>query len=227
LVGCTEQIQDDLNERSANEIVAVLALESVVARKVSSGEAWAIEVAASQVSRGLAVLTERGLPRRQTSYDVLIEASGGLVPSADEERRRSTALAEVGLEETLLALEGVYDAHVHAVIPQSEARGLSRDAPRTPRVSVVLIERSTRPAPPDEAIVAIVMGAVDGITPETIAIVRSMISLPDAPEAELEVVGPFVVASESAGLLKLSLLGLSALGMALASALIVSAVRRG
>lgn len=226
LMGCSQQIHHNLDERSANEIVAVLAQDRVVARKVQTGDSWAIAVPGSQASRGLAVLSARGLPRRQTSYDELLEASGGLVPSADEERWRATAVAEAGIEETLLSLGGVYDAHVHAVIPQSEGRGLGREAPRPPRVSVVLIERSSRPAPPDDAVIAIIMGAVDGIAPESIAIVRSTVDLPEAPVAELVSVGPFAVAVESASSLKLVLVALSAVGMGLAFALILSVIRR-
>ncbi len=226
LAGCSEELQHDLDERAANEIVAVLALERVSARKVASGDTWVIEVPASQLSRGLAVLAELGLPRRETSYDTLVEASGGLVPSADEERRRATALVETGVEETLLSLSGVYDAHVHAVIPQAESRGLGREVTPTPRVSVVLIERSSNPAPPDDAIVAILMGAVDRLTPESVAIVRSTITLPVAPETSWESVGPFVVAAESAGPLRISMLALIGVGFLLALALVVSVLRR-
>ena len=222
LPSCAEQLHHDLDERSANEIVAVLAAEGVVGQKVPTSDSWAIEVPSAQVPRGLAVLSERGLPRRETSYDDLLQASGGLVPSADEERRRSTALIEAGLERTLLALDGVYDARVHAVIPQSEGRGLSRGEREPPRVSVVVIERQTRPAPPDDAVVAIIMGAVEGLTPDTIAIVRSTVDLPEAADATLETVGPFVVATESATQLKLALLGLVSLGILLSVGLIGS-----
>ena len=197
-----------------------------MAEKVQTSDSWAIEVRSAQVSRGMAVLSERGLPRRETSYDELMEASRGLVPSADEERRRSTALIEAGVERTLLALDGVYDARVHAVIPQTEGRGLSRGEPLAPRVSVVVIERGSRPAPPDDAIVAIIMGAVEAITPDTIAIVRSTVNLPDASDATLETVGPFVVATESAQSLRVALLGLSAIGIFLAAGLIGSVLWR-
>jgi type III secretion protein J len=204
----------------------VLALEGVVANKVRISDSWAVEVQSVQVSRGLAVLSERGLPRRVTNYDELMESLGGLVPSADEERHRSTALVEAGLERTLLALDGVYDARVHAVIPQRESRGLSREPPSPPRVSVVVTEGEARPAPSDHAIIAIVMGAVEGITPGTIAIVRSRVDLPEAPAATIETVGPFVVATESAKSLKATLLALAGVGILLAAGLI-GAVLRG
>lgn len=226
LAACSEQLHHDLDERVANEIVAVLASEGVVATKVRSGESWSVEVTRSQVARGLAVLSERGLPRRQTSYDELLEASGGLVPSSDEERRRSTALVETGLERTLLSLDGVYDARVHAVIPKPNGGGLSRQEPAPPRVSVVVLERAERPAPPNDALVAIIMGAVERVTPDTIAIVRSTVELPGAGEPSMVRVGPFVVAAESERPLQFTLLGLAALGAFLALGLAYSATRR-
>ena len=198
----------------------------MVANKVRTGDEWAVEVAKAQVSRGLAVLSERGLPRRQTSYDELLEASGGLVPSSDEERRRSTALIEAGLERTLLSLDGVYDARVHAVIPQADARGLTRSDPAPPRVSAVVVERATRPAPPNDALIAIIMGAVEGVTPDTIAIVRTAVELPVADDSAMSRVGPFVVAAESARPLQLTLLAMAAVGSVLALALGYVATRR-
>lgn len=211
LAGCRASVHSGLSERSANEIVVVLRGEGVLASKAAAAGGWAVEVPKSQADRALELIVAAGLPRRETQYAALLAESGGLVPSAENERARRAALIEAGLEETLLALDGVYEAFVHAVVPAPPAGfGATRDAPEAPRVAIVVVEQGAG-APPDEAIAAIAVGAVEGLSPERVAIVRSRVALPSPSSLELVPLGPFVVAAESAAGLRRTLVVMAGL----------------
>lgn len=223
---CSVELQRDLSERAANEAVVVLQAEGVAAsRRASAARTWNVLVPASQEARGLAVLTEYGLPRRETDVASLLEAAGGLVPSDDIERARRSAVIEAGLAQTYLAMRGVHDAYVHAVLPRGRD-GLARGAVEPPRVAVVLVVRAEGDGPPDDAVQAIAMGAVEGLSAGDVAVVRSVVRLPELAEATLVQVGPLAVSSASASTLRLVLGGMSAALLMVSGILLVTVVRR-
>lgn len=225
LSGCSVELQRALSERAANEAVVVLQAEGVAAsRRASAGETWDVRVPASQEARGLAVLTEYGLPRRETDVASLLENAGGLVPSDDVERARRSAVVEAGLAQTYLAMRGVHDAYVHAVLPRSRD-GLARGTVEPPRVAVVLVVRAAGDGPPDDAVQAIAMGAVEGLSASDVAVVRSVVRLPELSATTLVQVGPFAVSAASAPTLRLVLGALSG-ALVLMSLLLLAAVAR-
>ncbi|MCB9506784.1 MAG: hypothetical protein H6698_02600 [Myxococcales bacterium] len=221
--GCTEVVAHDLDERAANEVVVSLTVGGLAASKaVGEGETWSVVVPRTQAQRGLAVLAASGLPRPSVG-PASVDEGGALVPSADEERARRLRRAESAVRETLLAFDATYDAHVH--ISQTSPRRQG-DTPET-QVAVVLLERTDAGSVPDDAIRAIVGGAIEGVDPAAVAIVRGPVALPAAgAPAALVAVGPLAVAAESAGLLR-GLLGLASALLAITSTLaLVAAGRR-
>ncbi len=227
LSGCSEALQRDLEERAANEVVVVLSAEGVAARKVQgTGDGWSVTVPRSQVGRGLAVLTDYGLPRRESDYAALLGESGGLVPSEADERARRAALVEASLAGTLLALDGVFDARVHAVLPTPTRALGSTAAVASPRMSIVLVTRSESGGPPDDAVRAIAMGAVEGLSSGDISIIRSVVRLPELSEVEVVQFGPYAVTSGSLAGLRAVIGGLAGALMVLSAVLIGLVVRR-
>lgn len=225
VAGCAVPIQGGLSERDANEAVVVLRAEGVVASKAASaGGQFAVEVPRAQADRALSVLVSWGLPRRETAYASLLEESGGIVPSAQTERARRAALVGASVEETLIALDGVHDAFVHVVLPAENSALVARSETSRPRVAVVLVASSDA-APPDDAVRAITMGAVDGLEPEDVAVVRSRIRLPEVAPPALVAVGPFAVATESAAPLRMVLRGAGAMVLLLSLGLGFAVIR--
>lgn len=203
----SEVVVHQLDERSANELLVVLGAQQVAAQKVAGHDGtWDVAVAPSQQARALSVLGSAGLPHRVPAMPAL---DGGLVPSEESEAAGHARATSAALESTLLAIPGVYDARVHVVLPP---RGTPRGPvgeQATARASIVVVH-DTHVAPPgDETVRAIVQGAVPGIGPEGIAVVWSPITLPTPPPSAMVTVGPFVVPSESAMLLKAVLAGLA------------------
>jgi type III secretion protein J len=222
--GCRENMHHDLDERGANELVVVLSHAGVAARKDPRAEnRWDVSVPATQTARALEVATAAGLPRREIA--AADPASGGLVPSADQESARRARELGAELERTLLAMPGVLDARIHLVIPAATGRFDAQSAAQ-PRASVVVVHRANV-APPDEAAIrAVIQGAVESIAWDDIAIVWSPTALPVAAAASTAVVGPFVVASESAALLRVVLVALAVLLTVFAGATAALSLRR-
>ena len=173
LLGCEDELYHDLGERSANEVVLALTVNGVAAEKVPETEAgrWMITVPHSQYQRGLAVLAAEGLPRRESDTIALLSESSGLVPSAEEEHARQTALICAELESSFLAMEGVVDAHVHVNTPNPSERRRPGDVAPDPRASVLLVYGHNIVPPSDDAVRAILQGRLANLPEENIAIV--------------------------------------------------------
>lgn len=223
LPGCRESLHHDIDERAANEVVVVLAQTGVIARKEPRAEGrWDVSVPATQHARALEVLASTGLPRREIAVP---EAGGSaLVPTADQESQRRARALAADLERTLLSMPGVLDVRVHLVLPAPAAR-FDPQAAAPPRASIVLAHRADLAAPELDAIRAIVQGAVEGIGWDDISVVWSPQTLPTASPSAMTVVGPFAVAAESAGPLRMVLAILSLL-LAVAAAAVVRLAMR-
>jgi type III secretion system YscJ/HrcJ family lipoprotein len=209
MVGCSSPIHHDLDERAANDMVVALGQYGVLADKASGANGWTVLVPSAQRQEALAVLAGLGLPR--IHVDAMPEESGGLVPSESEERTRRAGHLEARLSSTLSALDGVREAHVHVTLPIASER-LGARAEGTPaRASVVLVHRADQSPPSDEAVRAVLMGAVDDLSAESIAVVRSPLALPPPQPSPLSTWGPLAVGASSVPVLNKLAIGGSAL----------------
>jgi type III secretion protein J len=223
LAGCSETVHHAMDERASTEVVVTLDHYGIPAERVEAGEGlYDVRVPRSQRRDALNVLASLGLPRRADGPDPALSQSAGLVPSPDQERLRRLATTTAALESTLLAMDGVLDARVHAVAPVAERLGASVEAPRA---SVVLVERANAQAPDDEAVRAIVVGAIEGLAPDAVSIVRSSVELPPPPPTELVQVGPWSVAAASEASLRSGVFGLASAVLVLAAFVVAFAVR--
>jgi len=216
VTACSTVAHHDLEERTANEVVVVLAHHDVVASKRPANDGrWDVVVPASQLQRALSVLASRGLPRREADLDAMLSDGGGLVPSAEDERARRLRALESDVEATFLAMDGIVDARVHAVVASSD------DSDARSGASVLLVYRTGASPPGDDAVRAIVSGAIDGVDAEGVAIVRSETEVRQPDGVRLVSVGPFAVDEASASGLRATVAGLATLIIALAVALIL------
>ena len=118
LAACKVQLYSGLNQRDANEMLAVLLHGGIDAETVVGKEDVAIRVEQSQMDRAIGLLNARGLPRPKTSSLGDVFKQEGLISSPLEQRARFIyAMSEV-LSRTLSQLDGVISARVHIVIPE-------------------------------------------------------------------------------------------------------------
>ena len=223
---CRAELHQDLDEKQANEIVVVLGSEDIRADKKSAGEGvWTVLVPKAQYQRALSVLAAYNLPRNREDVEAMAEP--GPFASAGEERARQTRVITSGLEQTFLAMDGIVDAHVHAYVPEPSRSRFRAEETGEPGASVVLVHRMGVEPPSEGAVRAVLQGAIEGLSAGAISTVFVATRVPEPKPAESAVVGPFVVAKESAGTLRMTLLAMAGMCAVLAIALIVTVLRRG
>ena len=118
LAACKVQLYSGLNQRDANEMLAVLLHGGIDAETVVGKEDVAIRVEQSQMDRAIGLLSARGLPRPKTSSLGDVFKQEGLISSPLEQRARFIYAMSEELSRTLSQLDGVISARVHIVIPE-------------------------------------------------------------------------------------------------------------
>ena len=121
LAACSHQeLYGQLNERQANEMVAVLRNAGLAAEKAPSrdGKAYVVSTSAADFSRAVEVLHAGGFPR--DAFDTLghVFKKEGFVSSPMEERARFTHALSQELSSTLSNIDGVVQARVHVSVPE-------------------------------------------------------------------------------------------------------------
>lgn len=174
LAACDTQIQHGLDERGANEIQSVLVERGFDATKVPEGgkkPTWAIEVPEDRATEAVRVLSELGLPRPPSEGFSEVFSKGSLVPTPTEEHALYLQALSGELARTLETVDGVSAARVHVVLPAPPRPG----EPREPaKASAYLRVRPGRGADLNAKrgeLKALVAGGVDGLSPESVALV--------------------------------------------------------
>ncbi|HYD06464.1 MAG TPA: type III secretion inner membrane ring lipoprotein SctJ, partial [Reyranella sp.] len=115
---CKVQLYSGLNQRDANEMLAVLLQAGIDADTVAGKEDMVLRVEQSQIDRAIGLLNARGLPRPKTSSLGDVFKQEGLISSPLEQRARFIYAMSEELSRTLSQLDGVISARVHIVIPE-------------------------------------------------------------------------------------------------------------
>ncbi len=222
--GCSVELEHALDERQANEVVAVLDRAGIPADKVADEApgAFTVVVARGDAAQAFRVLEAHALPRRAAKGVGEAFADKGLLPSATAERARLQASLGADLERTLEALPGVTAARVHLALPEDDPLHATAARPR-PTASVLL--RARRGAAPAEGDVRrIVAGAVEGMQAADVSVVVA-VEEEVQPAPEVAQVGPLRVARGSRGLALGLAVGALALVFALSLVLVAGAFR--
>ncbi|MFW5968086.1 MAG: hypothetical protein ACOCV2_11240 [Persicimonas sp.] len=216
LVGCSESIYHGLDEKEANEMIVALeqqGLEASKERDPSSEDAWKLVVPSATRVEAWHVLQAEGLPRPESSGFDEHYPTGGLVPTADEERILLQYSTAQELRDNLLAIDGVVDARVNLVLPEKPQLHLEETVVEPPRASVLVKYNGRSEEPPidEEAVRKLVAGGVEGLDSEEVDIVLTRASSAGDPleETELATVGPVSVAPESKGIFQVMVVGMS------------------
>ncbi|MDY7574027.1 type III secretion system inner membrane ring lipoprotein SctJ [Actimicrobium sp. CCI2.3] len=199
--GCSQvsNLQTNLQEADANEIVALLRHNGIEAKKIPTKEGVTLTVRETDVPRATDIMRAAGLPKRSLSNLGTVFKKEGMISTPLEERVRYIHALSEELEFTLQQFDHVVSARVHVVLPERIAPG----EPIQPSSAAVFVKYT---APFDEdtnipRITNLVASSIPGLSGVE---GRSKVSVVLAPAGaapagvEWESVGPFVVQSESA-----------------------------
>jgi type III secretion protein J len=216
LWGCSQvaNLQTNLGDADANEIVALLKRYGIDAHKIPTKEGITLTVQESDVPTATDVMRASGLPKRTLSNLGTVFKKEGMISTPMEERVRYIHALSEELEFTLQQFDHVVSARVHVVLPERIAPG----EPIQPSSAAVFIKYHE---PFDEdtnipRITNLVAASIPGLSGEE---GRGKVSVVLAPAGapptavEWESVGPFKIQSGSASSLKWTLGILAALSV--------------
>ncbi len=121
LAGCNTELYSNLVESEANEMIAVLAQRGISASKERSKEGTeTISVDKSHFADAVALLRDRGYPRKK--FESIADAfpAGGLVASPMQDRARFLYALSQELSRTVSEIDGVLTARVQVVLPDND-----------------------------------------------------------------------------------------------------------
>lgn len=169
LTGCgQETLYSRLDEREANEMLAVLLSNGVDARKVGLGESLELQTARNDLPQAIALLSERGYPRQEFQSLGDVFKREGFVSSPLEERARLLYALSQELAQTLSTIDGVVTARVHLAIP--EQRMLS-DEIKPSSASIFVKYKPGSPVAEQAALIkALVVNSIEGLPYDNVTV---------------------------------------------------------
>jgi type III secretion protein J len=183
LSGCvTHELQTGLSEQDAQEIVVVLnenginASATKTASEKKGEEKWNVVIRGGDenLARAWRVLEENGLPRQKDKGLEDVFANSGMIPTATEEKARLLLGTSGEISRTLKSVDGVVDAHVLVVMPESSPL-LDKTERVPPTASVLIKYRGSATPLSDDDVRKLVARAVEGLQPENVAVVYKKI----------------------------------------------------
>ena len=163
-----ETLYSRLDEREANEMLAVLLSNGIDARKVGLGDSLELTTARRDLPAAIALLSERGYPREEFQSLGDVFKGENFVSSPLEERARLLYALSQELAETVSTIDGVVTARVHLAIP--EQRVLS-DEIKPSSASIFVKHRPGSPVAEQAALIkALVVNSIEGLPYENVTV---------------------------------------------------------
>jgi type III secretion protein J len=216
LCGCvTHELQTGLSEQDAQEIVVLLnehGIDASAAKGASEKkgeEKWSVVIKGGDqnLARAWRVLQENGLPRQKDHGLEDVFSNAGMIPTATEERARLLLGTSGEISRTLKSVDGVVDAHVLVVMPDSSP--ILDKTDRVPPTASVLIKYRGDASPlSEEDVKKLVARAVEGLQAENVVVIYKKISPKQTVDHSLIP----ILGNQEFLLAALGLLGLSSVG---------------
>jgi type III secretion protein J len=193
-------VANDLDEPTANRVVAALGRNGVAADKQRDPDSegrFSVDVGRGDASFALSVMAREELPRRTAPGLSESLGQGSFIPSRSDERARLLVGTAAELERSLLGVDGVISARVHLAVPAGDS--LDPAAPVQVPTASVLIKHSGTTAPISAHDVgALVAGAVQGLAPEHVSVLLMAVAEPvERTGTELVRLGPLTTTRSS------------------------------
>jgi len=141
IIGCARSdLLQALDERQANEVVAVLLNHNIDAEKKAQGKAgFLVRVSAADLAEAINIVQMNGLPSMPRTQVANLFPPDSMVSTPLAERARLLSAIEQRLEESLVTLDGVQAARVHVSYDAGAAEGsLQQRKPPSMHVAAVL-----------------------------------------------------------------------------------------
>ncbi|RQH04307.1 MULTISPECIES: type III secretion system inner membrane ring lipoprotein SctJ [unclassified Bradyrhizobium] len=170
LIGCKADLYTKIQEREANEMLALLLSKGVDAvRVVAKDGTSTIQVEEKQLAYSIDLLNVEGLPRQSFKNLGEVFKGSGLVASPIEERARYVYALSEELSRTISDIDGVLSARVHVVLPKNDL--LRQDA--TPSSASVFIRHgsSAKLSALLPQIKMLVANSIEGLSYDKVAVV--------------------------------------------------------
>jgi len=188
LAGCQTELYSKLDEREANDMIALLHKYGVAAeRSFAKDGASQISVEERQLPQAIELLKANGLPRRTFTNMGEVFKSSGLISSPTEERARFIYALSEELSRTISDIDGVLSARIHVVLPKNDL--LRQDA--TPSSASVFIRHDSR-APLKSLlphVKMLVANSIEGLSYEKVSVVLVPVERPSIDTAAPGTVG--------------------------------------
>lgn len=115
LAGCARMpLLENLDERQANEVIAVLLRHNIDAQKLNAGKGgYQVDVGARDLPEAIELMQRNDLPSAPRSQVASAFPADGLVSTPLGERARLISAVEQRLEESLALFDGVQSSRVH------------------------------------------------------------------------------------------------------------------
>ncbi|RJT30040.1 EscJ/YscJ/HrcJ family type III secretion inner membrane ring protein [Mesorhizobium waimense] len=121
LSGCKVDLYTQLQERDANEMLALLIDNGIDAVRVAAKDGTStIQVDEKRLAFSINLLNAKGLPRQSFKNLGEIFQGSGLIASPTEERARYVYALSEELSRTISDIDGVFSVRVHVVLPQND-----------------------------------------------------------------------------------------------------------
>ena len=169
LAGCSEQeLYGQLNERQANEMVAVLRSAGIAAEKQSRDGRFSVLTAQGDFSTAVRILNAQGYPRE--SFDTMgkVFKREGFVSSPLEERARLVHAMSQEISNTIASIDGVVTARVHLVVPE---RNPLADKARPSAAAVFIKHRPDKDLSSQTTLIkALVVNSLEGLSYDNVTV---------------------------------------------------------
>ncbi|MGI9491129.1 MAG: type III secretion system inner membrane ring lipoprotein SctJ [Geminicoccaceae bacterium] len=136
LAGCKVELNTGLDERDANEIMAVLLKNGISAhREMSKEKTLTVYVEESRFADAVEILQAHSLPREKFSDLCSVFSGEGMISSPVEDRARLICALSQDLSRTISEIDGVMSARVHVVLPKGDI-GRAKGGPSSASVFI-------------------------------------------------------------------------------------------
>jgi type III secretion protein J len=123
LAGCKTDLYSNLTEPEANEMLAALMSNGIVAEKAGAGATFTVRVEQADMVQAISLLDAKGLPKTTRDSIGTVFQKSGIISSPFEERVRYIYALGEEVAQTLSEIDGVVTARVHVVLPDQPQLG--------------------------------------------------------------------------------------------------------
>ncbi|UTV41882.1 type III secretion inner membrane ring lipoprotein SctJ (plasmid) [Ensifer adhaerens] len=170
LQACSVDLYTNLDERDANEMVAVLLSKGIAASRIVQKDGkLTVAVDEDQFSQAVTVLNMAGFPKQKFATLGTVFQQEGLVASPVQERAQMIYALSEELSRTVSEIDGVLSARVHVVLPDNDP--LQRNAVPASASVFIRHEAGLDMMPLIPRIKTLVANSISGLTYEKVSIV--------------------------------------------------------